>query len=181
MKAYTGGNMSDILNNKIFGYAEQVHPLSVLTRYNTRMRIKNESVATHSFFTALFVMKLHADYNFDLARALQMALIHDLGEIYTSDIPHDIKNSLPALKAQLAVAEHTAWKKYFPEHYALFKEVDDQRTIEGYIVMTADVISVLQYVNAEEQLGNGTMDDIRKNAEARLQQLNKRLQPYART
>ncbi len=47
-----------------------------------------ETVAEHSFAVAILVIWLvQADYpELDLCRAIQMALIHDLGEIYAGDI-----------------------------------------------------------------------------------------------
>jgi len=53
---------------------------------------KCESVADHSFMVAMLVLLLAPkfDAEIDVNKALKLALVHDLGEVYAGDItPHD--------------------------------------------------------------------------------------------
>ena len=46
-------------------YLIDVYRLKNVVRYNTRNVIKKESVAEHSFYVALFTLKICNDYNVD--------------------------------------------------------------------------------------------------------------------
>ena len=57
------------------------YKLSDLVRYNHRHKIKNESVAEHSYYVTLFCLKICSFYRFDdktTSRILAKAILHDL-------------------------------------------------------------------------------------------------------
>lgn len=57
---------------------------------------RQESVADHSWRIALMAMLLSNEeefHDFDMNKVIQMCLIHDLGEVFTKDIPTFMKNS----------------------------------------------------------------------------------------
>ena len=47
------------MNGKFKKFTDKIYTLKALTRYNNKFKIISESVAEHSFFVAIFVLKLH--------------------------------------------------------------------------------------------------------------------------
>lgn len=83
-------------------------------------RAECESVADHSFGTAMLCLLLAAQAGLDPSRTALMALIHELGEVHAGDIiPHD------------AVAKSEKQRR---EHISL------ENIIQGLAVETADMI-----------------------------------------
>ena len=93
MKKNTSVSLSD--------FVDSIYTLKALTRYNNKFKIINESVAEHSFFVAVLVLKMYDDYNFNLKTALKMALIHDIPELHLSDVTHDVKKNFPKLAKEV--------------------------------------------------------------------------------
>ena len=149
-------------------FMEDIYSLKLLVRYANTPRIKDETVAEHSAFVTLTVLKLHERFNFDLQKAMIMAITHDLPETYTSDIPHPVKRAFPMLDAALMEAEDFAWKK-FPEKW---KTINDEmralETPEALIVTIADVLSCVQYTAQEVALGNTAMRKVMKTSIERI-------------
>lgn len=149
--------------NIIDKYSDQyIMIMSSMKRYNNRIRIKDESLAEHSFYVAYNVLKLGYDLNIDekiINRAVSLAIVHDIPESYTSDLPHDCKTAYPELRTILREIEDTFMEEEMPELLSYFKEYQDkERTICVKLVDLADAISVLQYCTREIQLGNKTDD-----------------------
>lgn len=134
--------------------------LKNLIRYNHRLRIKNESVAEHSFFTTLFTIQLCDEFNIGgeiKEIAIIKALLHDLPEIEFNDITHDVKEKLN-LRELINKAEH----HYLTNNLSIFTLafMFDTNDIANTIVEYADALSVLQYCKNEQLLGNSTMQPI---------------------
>lgn len=137
----------------------QARPLETIKRFSAIAVHKPESVASHSFFVALGVRLLHSVYKFDLERALCMALVHDLPEVFTHDVGHAVKRNFPKLAAAVKEAETEA-SKQFPEcvQYDLVEYNYD--SIARLIVHLADVMEVLHYTKSEIDLGNTALQPI---------------------
>ena len=141
-------------------YLIDVYRLKNVVRYNTRNVIKKESVAEHSFYVALFTLKICNDYNVDPRtekRAIIKALLHDMPEIELNDITHDVKEKLN-LRPFLKKYEDEYFDTHFSEHRSLMKEGDEKTNA---IVDYADTMSVYQYALNETLLGNQS-DDIQE-------------------
>ncbi len=108
---------------------EKEYVLAKTLRYNNRTHLQEESVAEHSFFVALFSLKivqlLKLPEELEL-RILRLAVLHDCAESITSDIPHNVK------------------------------KLDDE--IAEAVVKLADNYSVLQFCINEQRLGNTSPD-----------------------
>lgn len=153
----------------------EFYRLKNMIRYNNISRIKDESVAEHSFFVSLITARLHLTYKFNLERALLMATIHDIFEIYISDIPRNVKENFNLNKIFNNIEEQIILNKY-PEYYTLIKEFNTMSSIEGLIVNLADNLSVLQYVITEINLGNNIyMPDVKKEAITTIKKLKQKL------
>lgn len=137
-----------------------------IIRYSNSPRQHNESVAEHSYYTALYAMIMaecltHLTINH--AILLQKALLHDTDECFSGDFIRVFKRSSEALANLI---EKTA-KDMIPQAFDMVPADSRQHremcerwatakdaTVEGDIVAFADFLSVLSYVFQELQSGN---------------------------
>lgn len=120
-----------------------------------------ESVAAHSYgvaFTALILSRLVAE-PIDAGKLLSMALLHDLPEALTSDIPSPTWNYLPPdMKPEMerrAVEEALGLTPFSTILMTLWKELDGDETLEAKVLHDADRLELyLQAANYEEETGN---------------------------
>lgn len=133
--------------------------LSSQIRYNNRIRIKDEDLAQHSYIVAYNVVKVGYDYDIKkeiVQEAVCRAIFHDLDEQFTSDIPHDCKQTNPDLKelVQNIGLKYIKKDAKFAEKY--FVDYLEKTDLANLLVDIGDTMSVLQYSNREIQLGNST-------------------------
>lgn len=152
--------------------------LSKLIRYNHRHRIKNESVAEHSYYVVLYCLKICHDYGLDEAttnRVLIKAIVHDLPEIVTSDVPYDVKQNMPELNKLLEQAEVEFYRTKYPEYFDIIYNNDE---LEDLIVRYADALSVMQYSLNELSLSplNADFLDIKACTIVRLEILKTKIE-----
>jgi putative hydrolases of HD superfamily len=120
-----------------------------------------ENVAAHTFgvaFAALLLAQV-LDQRLALDRVLAMALLHDLPEGLTSDIPTPAWRFMPAgIKSEVerrAMVEILAGEPLAEPLLSLWEELHAARTAEARLVHDADRIDLLlQALVYEEQLGN---------------------------
>lgn len=121
-----------------------------------------ENVAAHSYgvaFTALVLAGL-LDQPFDNGQLLALAILHDLPEGTTTDIPAPVWRSLPDGIKQ--TAEQNAFDAIFSQHPALnaklqplWAELQANETPEAQLVHDADKLEMyLQAWQYQEQFGN---------------------------
>jgi len=125
-----------------------------------------ENVAAHSYgvaFTSLMLAETLSE-DLDLGRLLAMALLHDLPEAETSDIPTPSWRLLPP--GSKSAAEEAALKKIFAktssrdDFLELWKELQAAESKESRIVHDADKIDMfLQATVYAEQTGNLQLDE----------------------
>ena len=149
-----------------------VYKMSNIVRYSQQNKIKNESVAEHSYFVMWFINRLCTKYELcDKIRLLAMeaGLLHDVPEVITNDITYDVKQMIPEVSDLLqpyeeeVVKEHsyTAWK-------VLFNPETEEEVLAKALVKHADILSVYQYCYNEEMLGNKNFTELRKATSERL-------------
>ena len=111
------------------------------TRHAWMKSGRQESVAEHSWRMALMAYFLRDEFpTVDLTRVLLMALLHDMGEVFTGDIPTFEKTDADRAR------EHELrgkWIDALPAPYAaevrsLFAEMDAMETEEAKIVKALD-------------------------------------------
>lgn len=150
--------LEDLMNEKIY-------QMSDILRFSTRKRMHEESVATHSFMVAYQCMVLGEVLELsdsDKLCLMQMAISHDLEEIFTTDVISPVKQAIPGLEEALTkygrenVSREFHLLKKPLEHYY---EEEDKQTALWQIMKLADYLSVLYYVNRELEFGSKA-DDI---------------------
>ena len=170
------------IRNDIATFSKDVDVLRSLIRYQNCNRLVNESVAEHSFYVAVFVLKLREYYDFNLEVALKTALIHDIPEARISDIPHNIKLANPEVAAALEKAEEKVTIDMLSEEAnALLKNFNHGDTVEGKICQLADVLSVVLYANDEIKCGNRIFNYIAIKAIARCKEIVASLEAHLNT
>ncbi len=120
-----------------------------------------ESVAAHSYgvaFTALVLSQLVA-VPIDAGKLLAMAVLHDLPEALTSDIPSPAWSYLPAgIKTEAerhAMTEVLGSTPAAATLMALWEELEAAETPEAKLLHDADRLELfLQAANYEEETGN---------------------------
>jgi putative hydrolase of HD superfamily len=123
--------------------------LAALPRTGWLLRgvVDPESIAEHSYgvavVAALIVDDLRArGQTVDGERVLRMALVHDIAEAFTGDIPMPAKSD--ALRTALAEAEETTLAAVLPPaQLALWKEAEACATLEARIVKAADKLQMI--------------------------------------
>lgn len=172
--------MNSTINSKIGDYILKVDNLRNLVRYQTAPRVSSETVAEHSYFVAAYVLKLADYYDFDIRKALTMALLHDFSEVYISDVPHPIKARYPEINKSLEKAEYDVNVEHISAEFAKdMEEFNNMSTAEGTIVALADILSVITYSKYESELGNSKyMKDVFNNALNRYNHVLRISTPY---
>lgn len=145
------------ITDKLIEYFKQPYKLNTINRFQTEYHIHNETVAAHSYYVTLFVIKLYEYYKFDLFKAMNMALIHDLPESFIGDFPYHIKQTDSKIQKVFNKLDDEYIKKYNTlrgDISQLMQEFNDCKTIEARIVNYADMLSSYLFCLTEQELGN---------------------------
>ena len=156
-----------------------IYKLTNIIRFSQLPKIKNESVAEHSYFVMWFVNRICTINKLsDKIRltALQSALLHDIPEIITNDITYDVKKMIPQISSIIEPYE----KQVISEHSidvvnTLFYPDSYEERVAKKVVKHADILSVMLYCMNEAHLGNKAFDELVKETELRLEKSREEL------
>ena len=115
-------------------------------RHCTTSNRRPESVAEHSWRTALMAMLLRDEFpDADTDKIIRMCLIHDLGECFTGDIPTFSKTDSDRITEDMLLKQ---WTNTLPPETAavfssLFAEMQAQNTQEAKIFRALDKLEAL--------------------------------------
>lgn len=144
-------------------------------RFSNSTRIKDETVAEHSYFTAYYALVLACTFSavyqehLDYEEILSSAIMHDVDEAKSGDFVRHFKYSDKELKSKIEqvtdeLMDNAMMDLYNPERKsearppAMFLHTRwryaKNDTLEGDIVAFADFLSVLSYVVNEIACGN---------------------------
>jgi 5'-deoxynucleotidase YfbR-like HD superfamily hydrolase len=148
-------------------FVRKMYKLNHMVRYNPHPKVKEETVAAHSFYVTLFVMKICDQLSLDDSiqlSAIQRALVHDTPESVINDITHDAKESITGLSELILPYELDFIDRNFN-----VKAHPTESNLVNLIVDFADVLSVYQYVDNELNLGNSFIKEIYDHTIIRLE------------
>lgn len=148
-------------------YVERLKQLS-RTGWHTSGIPKNlgESIAEHSWGTSFFALRISLEMkrsheSLDFEKVLAMAIIHDLGESITSDIPRsailrskvltdDAKAEAEREAMEIILADENHVHDYLLE---LHLEMQHRSTLEARIVRAADLLDMMNHAVWLETIG----------------------------
>ncbi|MEQ7222078.1 HD domain-containing protein [Vagococcus fluvialis] len=152
---------------KILSVAEK---LKDTTRHCYTSKGRHESVAEHSWMMTFFAFLLEDEFlDLDINKVIKMCIIHDLGEVFTGDIPTFEKNkehekleedllyqwiiSLPEKKSEEMLNLFEEMKKRETREAKLYKAIDSlealiQHNLSDLSTWTSEEYSInLTYAN----------------------------------
>ena len=134
-----------------------------------------ESVADHSFgvaFTAMLLADLAQAQGMELCieKVLRMALLHDLTEARTGDLPATIKRyfegpTLHTANERIADEVLTGLGAIGEEYLLLWREYEERRSLESRIVKAADKLDLLLQALEYEKGGARNLQEFWENLE----------------
>lgn len=139
---------------------------TVRTGWVQRGVVNAENVATHTFGMAFIAMIMapYIDDPVDMGKLLALALLHDLPEALTTDIPSPAWRYLPAgIKLDVergAMREMLADNDQAEQLLALWEELHGDESAEAKLVHDADRLDMfIQARMYEEQTGNKQLEE----------------------
>lgn len=141
--------------------------LAHVVRFSGNPQHFHETVGEHSFYVAYFTTILcyflrEAGVKVDEARAMKIALVHDMEESFSGDIrgpfKHRSKEVLDAIRKAgreiIPLVFEDLPKDLSREFIALWKEDTEQKTMEAKVVKVADELSLIAKCHEEAKVGN---------------------------
>jgi len=151
--------------------------LSSITRFNTRPKIVNESVAEHSYFVVLCSMLISefADKN-NIASNMKMSVLHDVEESMSGDIPAHVKEDNVKLYNEIQKVNRDMMKTILSvlpsdmshEYSDLWNKCKKTKNITNF----ADCLSGVLYCVREEKLGNHYLSPAKKRYIQKINEFN---------
>ena len=142
-------------------------------RFNLKPQHFPESVADHSYFCAYIVSVLCHLLNevgevVDKQKALEMALVHDMEEMFSGDIVTPFKHYSAEVEAAIRKVNKemigevfVGLPKELASHFiALWNEEGAGETMEAQVVKVADKLSLLSKCAEEVRVGNEFFQEI---------------------
>lgn len=131
-------------------------------RFSGLPRLRPETVAEHSYITTHYALCIALDmmqknWDVDIGVLLARAIVHDVDEAITADLPRPIKYSSTSFYSEWLRLSTDAMGKLCHELGVDFTELWSQakdNTLEGQILALADLMAVDGYLLEELELGN---------------------------
>lgn len=183
MRLIGNSTMNKIISEEVSDFYDKYYGLSYIIRYSNVIRIKDESVAEHSFYTALICMKLADYYSFNVAPTVTMALVHDIIEVDVDDITHKTKKMFPKVARAIKDSERFLVDELVYSSPVIgnalnnYMYEEDLFVVEKTIVQLADIIQCSQYANHEIKLGNENMREVYDESIRRRKEIQRILKP----
>ncbi len=137
--------------------------------YSLRGIAAPESVAEHSFHLAFLVWSLAPEVpELDRERAVELALIHDLAEVRTGDLPRSASGYFPAgakRSAEAAVANDLL-APLGERATSLFEEYQAKESLEARFVGACDRLQLLIKTRCYESWGATGLEEFWRNVDS---------------
>lgn len=145
--------------------------LSFVTRWSLLRRIRNQSIAEHSYYVALYSLQIAKLVKWPdafpgtaggLGDLLQAALYHDLGEVVSGDPPGPVHRrailNADHWHKEIALGVKRRFGEGVTEEWRAANNPQSNIGLEiKSIVKVADSLDALFYLLTEQQMGNGTV------------------------
>lgn len=152
--------------------------MGFVPRWVIARTIQRQSIAEHSYFVVVYAWQI-ADYlgnhgylsckaalEFNYSRLLAAALFHEVEETISGDIPGFIKrNYIPDRPTFDAIMNQLAAQRFGEGIGGIHSNQDP---FIRAIIKVADVLEETFFTATERQLGNLSLEDVRKNQHQRL-------------
>jgi len=155
--------------DRVIGAVIALDPLASLPRTGWRLRgiVPCESIAEHSYGVAVVAMLLVDELRargetVDGELVLRIALLHDVGEVKTGDIP--LPGKSPALRRELLTAEAEFVSRTLPplQQHA-WENLEQGTSLEARVVKAADKIQMMIKVVVYERQRGAALEDFWRN------------------
>ncbi len=160
--------------------------LAHVMRFNLKPQHFPESVAEHSFFvayiTAILCSLLEEEkVSVQKEKAVTMALVHDMEEIFSGDILTPMKHYSPEVTAAIQKVNQEMIQKIFQDlpqglaaHFiSLWSEEMKGDSIEAQVVKVADRLSLIAKCSEEVRVGNEFFKEIQETGLCLLEEYDK--------
>lgn len=140
--------------------------VSHLTRWHTRPTHHNESLAEHQWYTAYYSYVLGTTLNeigikVHIVDLLLRAMVHDMAELVTGDIPGHFKRRFPEAKESVGGWTDAAVSRLFSglpagtrDQLRFYAADHDDNSIEHQIMKAADKLGAFTFARDEVEQGN---------------------------
>jgi len=139
---------------------ETFRAAGAITRYHTVRTLRHQSIAEHSWAVTMLVLMVHPTASPELLKA---ALVHDVAEIVTGDIPATAKWKHPQIKNILDDIE-----AQFNARYDIDLVLDP---FETQVLKWCDMMELVLWCQEEMELGNRYATPIHTNGVVFLEKL----------
>lgn len=129
--------------------------LAIVSRWTITRNIRQQNVAEHSFYVALWALRVGELLNWapsELYVLVQRALHHDMSEVFSGDLPSPFKKTLG--EAGKAETFNYLLKNNLAT-YPLTTSLDDQCDL---IIKFCDLVEAIVKITEEQSMGNKTLD-----------------------
>lgn len=141
-------------------FDKDLRNLAYIPRWSLLRHIRQQSVAEHSFYVAIYAGQIaHAmGWPGDRAALLDAALTHDLDELVTADIPGPVKRAYRSRMGIDGLSSLGQWMRSEASKRVPDLPDDPDRETK-FIVALADMIEACVYLEEEKNLGNRNVQD----------------------
>lgn len=132
-------------------FDRELRDLAHVPRWGILRRVRQQSVAEHSFFVAVYAIEIaeFIEWGGDYYTLIRHALSHDMPEVRTGDLPGPTKRAILDA-ARLETFEDRTMFDLFPSHYSFYRING-----ESHAIMTvADRLDATLFLADEANLGN---------------------------
>ncbi|EEB74298.1 HD family hydrolase [Thermococcus sp. AM4] len=124
-----------------------------------------EPIAAHSYRVAMITLFLADELKsrgveIDVEKALKIALLHDVGEARITDVPLPAQRYFDKVKGEvIALEEMLSVTGRGDEYLGLFREYEEELSLEGRLVKFADRLEMLIQAFEYEKAGFRNLDE----------------------
>ncbi|MBI2668023.1 HD domain-containing protein [Candidatus Woesearchaeota archaeon] len=129
---------------KILDFLKEIEKFKLVKRETYLSNLENESDSDHVWHLCMFILLFEKEFNdINILKAIKIAMIHDLGEIYSGDIfAFSKEKSEKKNKEKEGVIKILSKlpEDLREEYYNLYLEYENQETEESKLVKAMDKI-----------------------------------------